>query len=88
MISMCGRNFVNKGSQFKPFLLYFTDIKISFLQSMVIKEVQCLKVVSNEKQGGSARWRLLSSGLGPRRSTFFFSLNMQFLSNKCISISA
>ncbi len=26
--------------------------------------------------------------IGPRRSTFFFFLNMQFLGNKCISISA
>ncbi len=36
----------------------------------------------------SARWRLLSSGLRPWRSTFFYLLNMQLLCKNYISISA
>ncbi len=40
----------------------------------------CLKVGGNEKNGGSGRSQMLDNGLGPWRSRFFFSLNMQFLS--------
>ncbi len=48
----------------------------------------CLKVVYDEKQGESARWRLSSYGLGPGRSTFFFISNMQLFCKICISVSA
>jgi hypothetical protein len=46
-----------------------------------------LKVVYNEKQQGLSRMLLLSSGLGPWRSTFFFFLNTQFWCKYCIFFS-
>jgi hypothetical protein len=33
-----------------------------------------LKVVGNEKEGGSGRWQRIGIGLGPRRSIFFWLL--------------
>ncbi len=47
-----------------------------------------LKVVGNEKNGGSRRSQMLGNGLGPWRSRFIHSLNMQFLFNNLISFSA
>ncbi len=34
-----------------------------------------LKVVGNEKEGGSGRWQMIVIGPGPRRSRFVFLLN-------------
>ncbi len=34
-----------------------------------------LKVVGNEKEGGSGRLQMIGIGLGPRRSRFVFLLN-------------
>jgi hypothetical protein len=34
-----------------------------------------LKVVGNEKEGGSGRWQMIGIGPGPRRSRFVFLLN-------------
>ncbi len=47
-----------------------------------------LKVVGNEKEGGSGRWQMIGIGLGTRRLRFVFLLI--FLSSLilCISISA
>jgi hypothetical protein len=39
-----------------------------------------LKVVGNEKIGGSGKSQMLGYGSGPWRSRFIFCLNMQFLS--------
>jgi hypothetical protein len=33
-----------------------------------------LKVVGNEKEGGSGRWQTIGIGLGPRRSMLFWLL--------------
>ncbi len=38
-----------------------------------------LKVVGNEKNGGSRRTQMLGNGIGPWRSRFIYNLNMQFL---------
>jgi hypothetical protein len=40
-----------------------------------IREETTLKVVGNEKEGGSGRWQMIGIGLGPRRSRFVFLLN-------------
>jgi hypothetical protein len=37
-----------------------------------------LKVVGNEKNGGSGRSQMLGYGIGPWRSMFIYNLNMQF----------
>ncbi len=37
-----------------------------------------LKVVGNEKNGGSGRSQMLRYGAGPGRSMFIYNLNMQF----------
>jgi hypothetical protein len=37
-----------------------------------------LKVVGNEKNGGSGRSQMLQYGAGPWRSMFIYSLKMQF----------
>ena len=37
-----------------------------------------LKVVGNEKNGGSGRSQMLGYGVGPWRSMFIYNLNMQF----------
>ena len=39
-----------------------------------------LKVVGNEKNGGSGRSQMLEYGVGPWRSMFIYNLNMQFWS--------
>jgi hypothetical protein len=54
----------------------------------VLKVKRPVKVVSNENCGWSGRWQMLGSGLGPRRSLFNCYLNMQFLYEKAISVSA
>ncbi len=46
-----------------------------------------LKVVGNEKYGGSRFLQLLGISLGPWRSTSIFILNVPFAIEKCISFS-
>ncbi len=43
-----------------------------------------LKVVGNEKKGGSRRWRVLGKNLGPWRLMFIFILNMPSAIKKSI----
>ncbi len=63
-----------------------TEQRVPILRKL--SKMTCLKVVYNENQGGSARLRLLRSGLGLVRSKFFFPLNMPFSCKNCISVSA
>jgi hypothetical protein len=44
------------------------------------KLLYLLKVGGNEKNGGPGRSQMVDNGLGPWRSRFIFSLNMQFFS--------
>ncbi len=46
-----------------------------------------IRVVYNEKQGGSARWRLLSK-VSDRAYRLFSLLNIQLFRKTCISVSA
>jgi hypothetical protein len=47
-----------------------------------------LKVVGNEKKGGSGMCQTVPIGLGPRRSMFFSLLILQSSLILCISVSA
>jgi hypothetical protein len=47
-----------------------------------------LKVVGNEKEGGSGRWQTIGIGLGLRRSIFFWLLILLSPLFQCISPSA
>ncbi len=47
-----------------------------------------LKVVGNEKEGGSGRWQMIGIGLGPRRSRFVCLLILMSSLILCIYVSA
>ena len=47
-----------------------------------------LKVVGNEKEGGSRRWQMIGIGLRLRRSRFVCLLILLSSSILCISVSA
>jgi hypothetical protein len=68
-------------AKLQVFLGMFLCIRL-FVESdagVVIKHLH-LKVGGNEKNGGSGRSQMVDNGLGPWRSRFIFSLNMQFFS--------
>ncbi len=47
-----------------------------------------LKVVGNEKEGGSRRWQMIGIGLRPRRSRFVCLIILLSSLILCISVSA
>jgi hypothetical protein len=57
-------------------------LKSQFLKKMCTlyraRIFKLLKVVGNEKNGGSGRSQMLGYGVGPWRSMFIYNLNMQF----------
>ena len=87
-----------KISEADPKLSLAARLQNSFMSSSVFYPVYTydsayrfdkeLKVVGNEIIGGSRRRQMLDNGLGPWRSRFLYSLNMQFLIKNLISFSA
>jgi hypothetical protein len=61
-------------------IVIFKAIFFELVRVTVDRESRVLKVVGNEKIGGSGKCQMLGYGSGLWRSRFIFCLNMQFLS--------
>ncbi len=72
-----GKGAYSRGSKKLRLLNFFLFLAVSWHGAP-------LKVVGNEKKGGSRRWRVLGNNLGPWRLTFIFILNMPSAIRKSI----
>ncbi len=63
-------------------------IQANNVSDMYTNTLHHLKVVGNEKEGGSRQWQMIGIGLRPRRSRFVCIIILLLSLILCISVSA